>query len=309
MPYIIAYCWRTVAEWARRAIRAERYYFRHILCRPQIRREIRALRNRHQDRSVLVFANGPSLAKLDPEKVRRLQRDRGFHVIAINAYLNSDFGRAVTPDYYVLSDPNYWTGHVPEHQIVHLSETQRAHARQQEARTAAQIWDLLRIHDIGLFVPADRYEQTEHARKYPFCDFSFSFFTNVTDISRPLGVSSLSIYKALAIACYLGYQKIYICGVDNSQFKTFSVDRDNNVLYEIRHYYDDGRSEFIKYRTRTSIFLFLYHFSFYFSSLEKFKSFPIVNLDPDGLVDCFSKSHDLDVYRQPQSQEQPRIAV
>ena len=34
-----------------------------------------------------------------------------------------------------------------------------------------------------------------------------------------------------------------------------------------------------------------------FEGFEKFKNFDIINLDPDSLIDCFSKSHQLDVYK------------
>ena len=34
-----------------------------------------------------------------------------------------------------------------------------------------------------------------------------------------------------------------------------------------------------------------------FKGYEKFKEFNIINLDPESLIDCFSKKHDLDIYK------------
>jgi hypothetical protein len=297
MPYILSFLRETALEWARGMRRGLIYWLRHIVLKPGLRRQIRALRNTHTDRSAFVFANGPSLSKLDPDKVVRLQREQGFHVFAINGYLASDFGQRVRPDYYVLSDPNYWTRTIPPHQLEHLSQADREHAMRQETETTDAVWCRLRQEGIPLFVPAHLHEQTDHMPKLPFCDAAHRLLTNVRDITQPLGVSALTVYKALAIACYMGYRRVYIAGIDNSQFKTFGVDQDNNVYYEIRHYYDDGRQRFVRYRTSSTMGTFLYHFSLYFTSLEKFRDLPIVNLDPDGLVDSFTKRHELDVYR------------
>ena len=110
----------------------------------------------------------------------------------------------------------------------------------------------------------------------------------------------MTAYKALSIACYMGYEKIYVCGFDNSYFKSIFVDKDNNVYYNDEHYYSPRRPIDLKYKVShegRSVGELLYTHHFLFKQLEKYRGFPIINLDEESLVDAFKKHHDLDVYR------------
>ena len=79
-------------------------------------------------------------------------------------------------------------------------------------------------------------------------------------------------------------------------FKSLTVDRDNVKRSRYRHFYDaDG--EWQEFVGKDPLWEDLYFTALTFRSLDKFARFPIVNLDPDSLVDAFSKQHDLDVYR------------
>ena len=50
------------------------------------------------------------------------------------------------------------------------------------------------------------------------------------DITKYNNLSSLSGIKAIMIGIYMGFSEIYICGIDNNQWKYSKVDKDNNIL-------------------------------------------------------------------------------
>jgi hypothetical protein len=128
---------------------------------------------------------------------------------------------------------------------------------------------------------------------------SFDIFSNnVVDMTKPKGYVSLTLYKALSAACYMGYETIYISGFDNDYFKKFEVDEDNNFFVPDEHFYSKENKESVRRKEEfhKSIGEALIITSMTFTGLEKFKRFPIINLDKTGLVDSFSKKHDLDVY-------------
>ena len=121
----------------------------------------------------------------------------------------------------------------------------------------------------------------------------------------------MTAYKALAIACYLGYSRIYVCGFDNDYFKSITASDSNELYYTDNHFYHtqkDGINEDggdstgeSPYKVNKEIegnstgeLLYLHHFLF--KHLEKFNKYEIYNLDKNSLVDAFSKHHNLDIY-------------
>ena len=263
-----------------------RYYSRHLLLNLPVLRKTKKLQNSKRGTRAFVFANGPSVRKLSPEKVRSFQQE-GFDIFAVNSYFHSEMSKVVLPDYYVLSDPAYF-GHT-----VGLSDQ-----RKQEAAN-----DLSKIieNNCVLFVPTEFYSTLDYSNKYAFCDAENIFSSNASDITRPRGYLSMTAYKALSIACFLGYESIYICGFDNNYFKTFVSDIDNRLYIEDVHFYDSTRQR--RYVEPNSFgwgdgsvgqALYLHHLLF--EQLRKFARYPITNLDPEGLVDCFNKHHNLNIY-------------
>ena len=105
-------------------------------------------------------------------------------------------------------------------------------------------------------------------------------------------------YKALAIACFMGYDTIYICGLDNDFLKSISVDENNEVYEEFKEFFNIG----IKYNaTRThygkSIPNILWFHYMLFKSLGVFKEYNIINLNKNCLIDTFTKKHNINIYK------------
>lgn len=260
-------------------------YLKYSILNKKALNNTKQLKLIHKDRKVFVLANGPSMKKLDPRKICLLQK-QGFHVIAVNSFISSEFGNIVKPDYYVLSDPAHFGIYSEDFSDRRKSEVQN---------------DLKKVveNNIPLLVPLDLYQKIDYEHQYAFCDVENLCGNNVADITKPRSYLSMTAYKALSLACYLGYQEIHICGFDNDYFKTITVDENNIMYYEDEHFYQ-GSSDSLKYRVLdeegSSLGELLYSHHFLFKNLEKFKKFPIINLDKNGLVDCFTKAHDLDVY-------------
>lgn len=236
-----------------------------------------------QGKSAFVFGNGPSMKKLDPEKVLGYQT-RGFDVIAVNNFLYSDMGQKVTPDYHVFSDP------------LDFKQVPEDHPRWERAQRGKAEKEWVVERGIRLFAPLQFIDIVDYPLAYYFCDAENIFSRNI-DPRWPRGYPSWTGMKALAIACFLGYERIYICGMDYDMFRTMQVDQDNKCFWTVEHFYDDDRSpSYVIDKTTRSSGEVLYFAHLNFVCHDKFADHPIVNLDPTGLVDSFPKAHDLDVY-------------
>lgn len=278
--------------WLRSHVDAGMYQLRHVVPRWRTLDRTRKLAGTRRDRRALVFASGPSMRKLDPQRIRALQAD-DFDVIGLNAYAATEFGRIAAPDLYVLTDPATWTRALTDDEVRHLADDAKKTARGQFAAMVDELWQVLAARNPALFVPVEQFPLVDYENAYPFCSVGNLFSSNVSDITRPQALRPMTAYRALAIACYLGYREIYFCGIDNDAFKSTTVDADNVKWCTYEHFYDTEPERIPSY---DSLARGLYYTSLTFGCLENFRGFPIVNLDPDGLVDVFPKRHDLDVY-------------
>jgi hypothetical protein len=285
-----------VKQWARSRIDIAAYLALRAIPHAHELLRTRRLRGTESSRCAFVFANGPSVRLIDPYKINRLQRSGEFHLFGVNSYAYSDFAQIAPADRYVLSDPMLWTRRVPPEAREVLPAEQRVEADKALWDDCDRTWDALAKSKPTLFVPVERVAGTAHKPTYGFCDALDLASDNVLDITRPLALRPLTAYKALSIACFLGYRKIYICGIDNDGFRNLVVDQDNVKRGPYEHFYDPPEAV-VQMESRSPLADSLFHMSLTFGCLQAFQRFPIVNLDPGGLVDVFSKRHELDVYR------------
>jgi len=236
------------------------------------------------------------MSKLDPHKVERVRRERDIDVFGINFLLGTELGKIVTPTHYVVSDPAQWTAAMNEAELAHLDAEEASRQRAAFRASCRETWAQLERVRPQLFVPIHWLAATPLTSAFGFCDAVDLFTDNVTDITRPLGYRPWTAYKALSIALFLGYDRIYLCGVDNDSFKSLTVDRNNIKRSRYRHFYDPP-DEYQDFLSDKPLWEDLYYTALTFRSLDKFAGHPIVNLDPVSLVDAFPKAHDLDIYR------------
>ena len=245
-------------------------------------RETKKLKNAKKGKECFVFANGPSISLLDIKKIAEYQK-YGFDVICVNSYIVSAIAKTVTPNFYVLSDPLSF-GVKDERDI-----------SEDTMNTLKKIVDILRELKIPVFIPAEFTNLNLFDNYYIFNDSENRFNGNI-DPTKPRGYLSMTAYKALAIACYLGYDSIYICGFDNDYFKTFSVDENNDIYFSDRHFYDGGNKTKSTSNVGRGLGNLLWEQHLLFKHLELFTKHPIINLNPNSLVDAFPKKYSIDVY-------------
>lgn len=273
----------TIRFWIRTIARNWYYRLRYVSRSYSLLNETRKLKGSKSGKSAFVFANGPSLKLLDEDKIVKLQKEQGYDVFAVNSYINSPFAQKVIPDYYLLSDPAYFA--------------QDKISEELATRLRKDI-QLLVQNKVTVFLPVEYAGRSPYSSTYYFYDAENVFRDNI-DILRPRGYLSMTAYKALAAACFMGYDKIYICGFDNDYFLNLVVDENNEIYYIDKHFYDakGAPEKRVKDVHSKSVGELLYFHHYLFTHLGKFKKFPIINLNTKGIVDCFTKHHTLDVYK------------
>lgn len=231
-----------------------------------------------------VLANGPSLQKLDPQKVRSFCESNGADLFCVNYFVSSKFAETSGADYWVLSDPN----------SLDLSRQEAQNSFQNAERNVRK----------AIFVPLQYEGKLPENIGLPIISFNDSVTSHIFSRSvspvEPRSYASMSAYKALAIAVYGGYSSIYICGFDNTYVRNLGCDRDNRI-YRINEHFDSKAYPNVdpvqylnfKYRTVSDE---LIAYSKLFSDLWKFRGYNIINLDVDSLTDAFPKDDSLDLY-------------
>jgi len=247
----------------------------------------RKLRNTKRYTDLFLFANGPSLTKLDARKIRWYQKS-GFEVFCINSYINSELATTVPPDYYHIADP----AHFLDFSAQEISSIYIEKARSDNKKISGL--------KCPLFIPINRVGCFPAANTFPIAHISNPFRTGIGSLFSATGHSTMTAYTALHIAVYMGFRTIYICGIDNSWFKTLAVDELNNLFFDHNHFYDirhDGNKRLpVTKADGSTVGHYLEIQSRLFNDLYRFSGSNIVNLDPTSLVDAFSKTHSLDVY-------------
>jgi hypothetical protein len=99
----------------------------------------------------------------------------------------------------------------------------------------------------------------------------------------------MTLYKALSVAIWLGYDRIYVLGMDNTYPRNVYCDRDNRVLnLEIHAGREDYAADWSRlYRGVGDL---IYELAYLFYDARKFAAAGrVVNLDPYSLTDAFPK--------------------
>lgn len=246
--------------------------------------DTKLLRDLYKGEGAFVFANGPSLNKLDLNRVSFLQSEHGFKLICVNSFIRS-FHDVVKPDFYVLSDPAYFG----------VADTSVTEKRLLELKEDISILEIL---NIPVFIPLQFAKFAKiNTKVYYFNDYEFRYFNkNIVNITTPRSYLSMTAYKALAIACFMGFDKIYISGFDNDWFKTVGSNYNNDLFYENNHAARQACSgkHLVSKNESRSVGDLLHKHSFLFLDLERFPG-NIYNLDESSLVDSFTKINIKDI--------------
>lgn len=244
--------------------------------RKMIIKNTSTFRNTKVGKVALVLGSGPSLNALNVEVLDHYVDD----VFVINAFNQLKVADRVKPAFYGLSDPAHFVAQAGA-QALELTET------------------LSYIKSVGatLVLPHTAYSSHAFAdiSKIYFDDRERMFLNNSLSPLKPRSYGSTTIYKMLAMASFMGYEKIYLLGFDNSNFLNYRG-RPDNLMQDLGGATADRKIE------KKSSFIGEYEKEFtsgmagrmqsyahLFGDLHKFNSGKIFNLDPYSLTDAFPK--------------------
>jgi len=235
-------------------------------------------KNSKKQKTALILGSGPSLDLLDPEKAPSFFDD----IFVVNSYYNYRFADSLLPQYYVLSDPNFFveTSKVTFHKKTDLA-------------------NYLEFANPILVIPHLNRKQipTNKGLEILFFDDRElpSFFGGGISPLKPRNYISMTLYKALAMAVHMGYKEIYILGMDNSEFSSYRSNYDNKLrrasdIYFAKSMMYEGMPSFSNEESLPGgIAGHLQMLALFFGDLFKFSEETIFNLDENSLVDAFPK--------------------
>lgn len=259
---------RVVAEWSLRRML-------ELGIRRQAFAPLRSLRNSASDRTAIVMANGPSLNLISLAKVSDAQK-HSLDVFVVNYFPITQGTELLRPNYLVLSDP-----------VTKPTSTNNR---------SLDLWAWIDSHpEVKIICPSSWFRQINKSR---YALSRFLFFDDTSLISWTKNISplrarsylSMTAYKALSVAVYLGYSEIDVIGFDNNQVRGLIVDENNRIIQGPNHFAEYSVEADITDRLSAGVSDYFYDFSAAFSDLRKFShKGNIWNLDPKSYVDAFPK--------------------
>ena len=234
------------------------------------------LRNTAKGRSALVLGNGPSLASMGAERLAAFIEGGG-DVFGVNLWSENQDLRAIPPTYLAISDPNTLRGD-------RLDETMERLKQYLLANPSIKILcPIKRCKDIG--------ERFGAHRVIGFCDSDLRYWSRNISPLLPRGYISMTLYKALSVAAWLGYDRIYVLGMDNTYPRNVYCDRNNRILnLEVHAGTKDYTNDIGD--LYGGVGDLLHELAFLFYDAKKFAvNKGIRNLDPYSLTDAFVKTN------------------
>lgn len=231
------------------------------------------------DKIALVLGNGPSLRKLNVEDIEKYSPD----IFVVNDFYLKPIARLIQPQYYCLSDPD---------SLIQPSIEMR--------HSASATLDYIETNNCTLIL-SHFYRKLQiptSIKKIFFNDREFTIFSKNINPCKPRGYSSLTVLKALSVAIYFGYKKIYILGIDNTEFKAIFGSKNNELWMRTDKLYEDKNLEAFTYPVYSSggISGKFLQYAIWFGDFLKFSNGKIINLDTESLIDAFPKSESIIEY-------------
>ena len=237
------------------------------MTREQRRRLIstRRLQGTQGSKEALVIATGPSALALDTQAAMRMQA-KGGKIFALNFYNELTLSKKVVPDFYVLTDPRWFD------------------QSSVDGRVEAT-WNYIKENPgIVVVVPAtvEHIPLVEERSCIYINAIGLDGWTKSTDPTRPRGYVGLTAYSAMAMAQFMGFNPIFLCGFDSDAFRSIVVDKSGDVALAANHgYAEDSMTKLLPI---DSVGEALEFYARHFHDLELFDQKRFVNLDHSNLV-------------------------
>lgn len=229
-------------------------------------------------REALLIGNGPSQGYLDAGTLKKFQAMNG-DVFVVNYWNLNPMLADVSPNYLVLSDP-LTLNFGPE--AKHL-------ARENEGLLNF----LLLNGGVRVICPISRCQDVAaligKSRVLGFCDTPLRLIPRSTNPLLPRSYLSMTLFKALAVAKFFGYNRIFILGMDNTYPRNIFCDDQNRILNLEQH---AGTADYVVDQSSkyASVADLLDELAILFRDAKKFSNGKrILNLDVHSLTDAFPK--------------------
>lgn len=245
------------------------------------RKEISIIKK--QSLKIRILGNGNSLVKGD-------FIDRQYDYMVVNRYYLSESYYEVKPLYYVIADPYFFTTEEGIAQIEKIISVTK--------------WEmfLLLPYSKGKNIFLKKWEN----------NYVKIIFYNTSNFKGFNGLKTFFFNKMLAmppvqnvlvasimLSIWLKYDTIELYGVEHSWLESLSVDKNNNIVLENKHFYDKKevkREEFKKWNgDKYKLHEVLYDFGRMFESYWEIrdyirdKNIEIINKSPNSFIDAFKK--------------------
>jgi len=262
------------------------YWLRHLNKLTKTKKSLSGLAttNEEQKRRVFVFANGPSLKDIDLAKIRALQTQGNYDIIALNSFLSKS-GEEIKPNYAIFADS------------IHFDEANKS---QKPRDQYLKDIEYCRKNSITTLVPAEFYENVPLDTKLAFCTIGNIYNKNTYSICRPVGFYRLTALYALVLAKQLNYDRIYIAGFDNSYFKNFEVSKKGECTLKHIHYYDkkDATTTVTPLANSTAEVFYDIYKHFYFIQKITKDDYRFINVAKETYISTIPIDHTLDIYKE-----------
>lgn len=230
--------------------------------------------------NALIIANGPSFNEHYPIISKKY---REFDIITVNYSLEQEKIRSFSPVFHILIDPNFFNNE---------SDIARTQAMLEKVswKMTIIVPDIFYEKSISLYSKNSnisiKYMPSRAASEISDQQAAFQLCDRGLASAGCMNVSVMAIFLAII----LGYQKIYITGLDMT-LNNFSCDETCIVYNDQNHFYDDEKNK-KHYLNLMRIYFCLYtaYKQYYFiSDYAKYKNIKIINLSLASLLDAFPK--------------------
>jgi hypothetical protein len=237
------------------------------------RKATRNLKDSKSENIALLLGNGPSVNKLNTGAIR----DFNVEIWVVNDFYKVDCSKDLKIDYYVLSDMDYFSGPNFENRIKLVPLVNYAASHKPTFVLPHWMREAKSTHILHQF------------EIIYFDDREIASWSRNTNPCYPRGYIGLTLYKALAFTIFLNYRKIFILGMDNTEFIKYRSDSHNSILLDKFHgYHDDGSNYDFSNHFLDGLAGALISYAHTFGDLNRFKG-PIFNLDVESLSMAFQK--------------------
>lgn len=248
-------------------------------------KKLSATKGSKKGKKALVIGNGPSQGLVNSQLLQKFING-GNDIFAVNFWPQNAEISSVSPQYLIISDPST------------LTDSGGTDSYSEYLGNASKVLKayLLERESIVLISPIDRVRHLKGIfgahRVLGFIDTEMRWLTANIDPRLPRGYLSMTLFKALAFAIHLGYDQVYLIGMDNTYPRDIFCDKANRILNYERHaaaadYLIDVSSHIPTMDIWAQDIFQLFH------DLRRcFSGSQVMNLDCYSLTDVFPKVSD-----------------